>query len=153
LLPITVPYFCPGAWRIWLALVPIGILSGIWIDKRAPRFRGWNYRVNCLAIFLYIDAVYTILPPKSDAQAVAFFPLLVALLYVLVRVWMRAARIGLLGFVLGVFDRRRFFCLPRYFSVVDGWGRRWRFDLRRLLAEEGVNRWISPTRSSISQRG
>jgi hypothetical protein len=92
-------------------------MSGIWIDKLARRSRGWKYGVNCLAIILFIYAVYAILPPTSDVQAVAFFPLLVALIYVLVGVWTRAARIALLGFALGVLTVGGFFWLPQYFLL------------------------------------
>lgn len=114
----AVQYWRPGAWKIWLALAPAGILGSVWIDKRARgNSRGWNHGVSCLAIFLYILAVFAVLPPKSDAQAVAIFPLLIALLYALVGVWTRAARIVLLGFALGVFTVAGFFWLPQYFAL------------------------------------
>ncbi|HKX00840.1 MAG TPA: hypothetical protein VJN43_24065 [Bryobacteraceae bacterium] len=113
----TVSYLLPAAWQVWLALVPAGILASIWIDKRSRSSRGWKYGVECLAIFLFIFAVYTILPPRSAAQGSALFPLVVALLYVLFGVSMRAARITVLGFVLGALTVGGFLWLPQYFLL------------------------------------
>lgn len=113
----TVPYFRPGAWQIWFALIPAGILATIWIDKRSRRSRGWNYEVEFLAIFLFIFAVYSILPPKSSVQGAALFPLVFALLYVFLGVSKRATRITLLGFVLGALTVGGFFWLPQYFLL------------------------------------
>lgn len=113
----TVSYFRPGGWRVWLALVPAGILATIWIDKRSRRVRGWNYGVECLAIFLFIYAIYRILPPKSTVQGAALFPLVIALLYVFLGMSTHAARITLLGFVLGALTVGGFFWLPQYFLL------------------------------------
>lgn len=112
-----VAYFRAGAGTIWLALVPIGLLGSFWIDRHSERSRGWNYGVDCLAIFLFIYAVFAILPPKSPAQAAALFPLVIALLYVFFGMSTRATRIALLGFALGALTVSGFFWLPQYFLL------------------------------------
>lgn len=58
-----------------------------------------------------------ILPPKSTAQGAALFPLVIAFLYVFLGVSTRAARIALLGFVLGALTVGGFFWLPQYFLL------------------------------------
>lgn len=110
-------YFRPGAWRLWVALVPAGILASILLDKRSGGSRGWNYGVDSLAIFLFIFAVYAILPPKSAAQGAALFPLVIALVYVFLGVSMHAARITWLGFMLGALTVGGFYWLPQYFLL------------------------------------
>jgi hypothetical protein len=110
-------YFRPGGWRAWLVLVPLGLVASIWLGKGWSRPRGWNYGLDFLAIFLFIFAVFAILPPHSTAQGAALFPLVVALLYVVAGVSTRAARITWLGFALGALTVGGFFWLPQYFLL------------------------------------
>lgn len=113
----AITYFRPAAWRVWLALVPAGILASVWIDKRSRKSRGWIYGVDFLAIFLFIFSVYAILPPKSTAEGAALFPLVIALVYVFLGTSMRASRIVSLGFALGALTVGGFFWLPQYFLL------------------------------------
>ena len=57
------------------------------------------------------------MPPSSGLQVAAFFPLLIALWYVLQGIWARSARIGVLGLALGVLAVAGYLWLGAYFLL------------------------------------
>lgn len=119
-------YFRPGASLIWVTLVPIGLIGSIWLGARCvgsdARTRsdtapGWRYAGTAIAIFLFIAALFAILPPKSGEQLGAVIPILVALFYALIGTWIHGTRIVVLGFALGALTVAGFFWLPQYFLL------------------------------------
>ncbi len=126
----AVNYARPGTNVVWLALISIGIFASFWIGFRTQPKRsgaskaGWQYGTTALAIFLFITALFAILPPRSEAQIGAFFPILVALFYALIGIWTAALRIALLALVLAALTIAGYFWLPQYFllwmAVVGG---------------------------------
>ena len=118
----TISYFRPSASLIWMALVVIGLAASFWMGAQgagahAGASQGWKYGATALAIFLFITALFAILPPKSPEQLGAFFPILVALLYALVGIWMGGIRIILLAVALGALTVGGYFWLPQYFAL------------------------------------
>jgi len=119
----AVEYVRPTAAPIWFALVPIGIIGSFWIgfwsksDRSDRSAGGWQYATTAVAIFLFISILFVILPPKSEAQIGAFFPILVALFYALLGIWTRATRIALLAVVLAALTVIGYLGLPQYFLL------------------------------------
>lgn len=117
-----VTYVRPRSSLIWAVLVVIGIIGTFWISwrtrtKRSRASFGWRYAATLLAVFLFIEALVAILPPKSNAQIDALFPLLIALWYAILGVWTRGTRIALLGVALGALTIGGYFWLPQYFLL------------------------------------
>lgn len=116
-------YVQPSATVVWFLLVLVGIIGSFWIGFRAEPKRsdaskaGWQYGTTALAIFLFICALFAILPPRSEAQIGAFFPILVALFYALIGIWTSAARITVLAFTLAALTVAGYFWLPQYFLL------------------------------------
>ena len=119
-------YFRPGASLIWAALVPIGLIGSGWLGvrggsksagSRAGAAPGWRYAGTAIAIFLFIAALFAILPPKSGDQLGAVIPILVALFYALIGLWTDGTRIAVLGFSLDALTVAGFFWLPQYFLL------------------------------------
>jgi hypothetical protein len=115
-------YFRPKIWLIWVPLLAIGMVGSFWIERgvspeRSQAYAGWRYVATLVALFLFITALFAILPPPSSAQAASLIPLLIALCYVLLGLWTRATRIALLGFALGALTVGGFFWLPQYFPL------------------------------------
>lgn len=105
---------------VWLGLVPLGILASFSIShgSKSSRARfGWRYGLTAIALFLFITAVFYILPIKSVEQPGAFISLLVALFYVLLGLWRGAARMAILGFALGALTVGGYLGLPHYFLL------------------------------------
>lgn len=122
ILGYAVNYFRPSASLVWVALVAIGLIGSFLLGARrasapAGASHGWKYGVTAIAIFLFITAVFAILPPKSEAQVGAFFPILVALFYALVGIWTGGTRIVLLALALGALTVTGYFWLPQYFLL------------------------------------
>lgn len=118
----AVTYVRPHWYFLWIVLMVIGILGSFWVghlgQARAPqRAFGWRYAATFIAIFLFIVALFAILPPQSSLQIDAFFPLLIAIWYVLMGIWMRANRMALLGLVLGLLTVGGYFWLQHYFPL------------------------------------
>jgi hypothetical protein len=115
-------YARPSASWIWPPIVLIGVMGSFWINWRAVADRsratlGWRYAATLVALFLFLSALFAILPPRSNAQIDAFFPLLIALWYAMLGIWTRAARIGWLGLALGALTVGGYFWLPQYFLL------------------------------------
>jgi hypothetical protein len=121
----TVTYVRPRASLIWIALLPIGIIASFWIggrgESRRSGARGWLYGATAVAIFLFITALFAILPPKSGEQPAAVIPILVALFYALIGIWTHGTRIALLGLALGALTVAGYFWLPQYFLLWMAW--------------------------------
>jgi hypothetical protein len=77
-------------------------------------------------VILFISAIFAIMPPRTSAQIAAFFPILVALFYLLIGIWTRGARMIVLGLAVGALTLFGYFYLPVYFllwmAVVGGGG-------------------------------
>lgn len=114
-------YLRPHWSATWLVLAPAGMLASFWISHRrtrqGSRALGWRYGATAVAIFLFITALFAIMPPKSGEQVGAFFPLLVALYYAIFGVWRDAARMAVLGLALGALTVAGFFWLPQFFLL------------------------------------
>jgi hypothetical protein len=99
-------YFNPRLGPLFPVLSVVGLVGSFiigWRMKGARRSNyGWRYGATALALFLFISALFAIFPPKSGAQIGAFFPLLVALAYVLSGIWTGALRMAVLGLAVGI---------------------------------------------------
>ena len=116
----AVSYVRPAWSIIWIALVIAGMIGSFWIGARmkpAGADSDWRLGATALAVFLFIFALFAVIPPHSDAQAGAFFPILVALFYSLVGIWMRGARMLMTGIALAVLTIFGFFFLKQYFPL------------------------------------
>lgn len=118
----AVTYARPRWYLLWIFLIVIGVLGSFWVGhhgqaKGSQRALGWRYAATFIAIFLFVTALFAILPPQSGLQIDAFFPLLIAIWYVLLGIWTRAARIALLGLALGLLTVAGYFWLQHYFPL------------------------------------
>ena len=117
----TVSYFRPAWGSVWLALVVIGVIGSFWLGARVrpTKAKGydWRFSASSLAVFFFIFALFSILPPTSNAQVGAFFPILVALYYGLIGIWTRAIRMMFTGAALAILTLVGFFYLPQYFLL------------------------------------
>lgn len=121
-------YAKPQLGVLWPVLVGIGTFASAWIGwKFKPAKPGgydWRLAGTWLAIFLFIAAIFAVMPPRSVAEVSAFFPLLVALFYGLIGIWIRGARLVLTGAAVGALTIIGFFFLPQIFllwmAVVGG---------------------------------
>jgi hypothetical protein len=106
---------------IWPAVLVPGIVGSLWIEWRARAAHsqglGWRYAATLLAVFLFIEALVAVFPPKSGAQMSAFFPILVAFWYAILGIWTHTTRIALLGLALGALTLGAYFWLPQYFLL------------------------------------
>jgi hypothetical protein len=116
----TGSYVRPGWSSIWIFLVIAGLIGSFWIGIRMkPTGAGydWRFGATALAVFLFIFVLFAIMPPQSDGQAGAFFPILVALFYSLVGIWTRGMRMLLTGIALAALTVFGFFILKQYFLL------------------------------------
>jgi hypothetical protein len=115
---------------LWPALSAVGTVGsfviGWWMTKGKSQGFDGRFASTFLAIFLFVTAVFVILPPKTDTQFGAFFPMLVALYYALIGIWTRGARILVAGMALAVLTMAGFLYLQPIFhlwmAVVGGGG-------------------------------
>jgi hypothetical protein len=124
----SLTYVRPQWSAVWPVLVLLGIAGDFGI-ARYTRSKGsltsdWRFASTALALFLFFVALFAIMPPRSGAQAGAFFPIFVGLCYAIVGIWKRAARMVLVGLAVGVLTVGGYFWLPQYFlpwmAVVGG---------------------------------
>jgi hypothetical protein len=121
-------YFRPSWPLIWPVLIVAGVTGSFWIGRRTGKTKSsrgdWRYAATSLAVFLFIAAIFSIMPPQSDAQAGAFFPILVALFYSLIGIWRRGARMIVAGALIAALTLGGYFWLPQIFllwmAVVGG---------------------------------
>jgi hypothetical protein len=120
---VTWPY-------LWLVLSAFGSVGSFWIGYRASRARGggsdWRPVGTFFTVFLFIAALFTVLPPHDGEQVGAFFPLFVALFYALVGIWGRAPRMVITAAALAALTLFGFFELRANFelwmAIVGGGG-------------------------------
>lgn len=122
ILGYTANYFRPSLSLIWVVLVAVGLIGSFLLGARRASARagashGRKYGATAVAIFLFITALFALLPPKSQAQVGAFFPILVALFYALIGIWTGGTRIVLLALALGALTIAGYFWLPQYFLL------------------------------------
>lgn len=127
-------YGAPSLGINWDYLFPLlsalGVIGSFWIGprKRAKSHRNADWRIwaTALAIFLYIAALFAIMPPRDQMQVGAFFPILVSLFYVLLGIWARAPRMAVLGVAIAALSLIGFFFLRPWFgplmAIVGGGG-------------------------------
>jgi hypothetical protein len=121
-------YFRPAWTLVWPFLVIVGVIASFWIGRRTHKTESspgdGRYAATSLAVFLFIAAIFLIMPPRSDAQAGAFFPILVALFYSLIGIWRRGVRMIVAGAAVAALTLVGFFWLPQIFllwmAVVGG---------------------------------
>lgn len=117
----SVSYLWTRGHLVWFALAPAGFVASWWIGRRRfkakPRSFAWQYPSTLLAVFLFVEGLFAIMPPKSGLQVAAFFPLLIALWYLLQGIWTRAIRICALGLALGVLAVCGYLWLEPYFLL------------------------------------
>ncbi|MGH6871640.1 MAG: hypothetical protein ACREHE_09045 [Rhizomicrobium sp.] len=115
---------------LWLVLSSLGSAGSFAIGYAMSRGNtkpmDWRYVATFLAIFAFISAEFSIIPPRTDAQFGAYFPILVALYYVLIGIWMRGWRMLVLGVLLALFTLICFFHAREHFyfwmAGVGGFG-------------------------------
>jgi hypothetical protein len=114
-------YFNPRLSWLFSALSVVGVVGSFVIGWRMKDGRsdayGWRYGATIFAAFLFAAAIFAIFHPTSDKQFGAFFPLLVALLYILMGIWSSALRMGVTGVVLGVVTVVGYFYFPATFTL------------------------------------
>ncbi len=99
----------------WPPLVLLGSFGNWLITRRqTPDHGGWRYGAIFLFIGLFVVSVFTIFAPVSPRQSAAFFPLLVALAYLLIGLW-GGLRILITGAVLGALTVLGFLALGPWF--------------------------------------
>jgi hypothetical protein len=111
---VTWPY-------LWPVLSSIGSAGSFWIGYRASQARGgvsdWRPVATFFVVFLFIAALFTVMPPHEGEQIGAFFPLFVALFYALAGIWGRAPRMVVTAAALAVLTLFGFFELRAYFAL------------------------------------
>src|SRR5579862_2603440 len=120
----------PQLGATWPVLVVAGSVASFWFGwKSRPaqaKAYDWRFAETALAGFVFIVAIFAVMPPRTALQAGAFFPILVALLYSLVGIWTRGARMLVAGIVLAALTLGGYFLLRQYFvpwmAVVGGGG-------------------------------
>jgi hypothetical protein len=101
---------------IWAALIPIGVVAGIFAKRGEDRTGGWRYAATALAIVAFVFATLTVMWPVSGRQISAFIPLVVALLYVLGGIW-AGLRYVVAGAAVGALTLAGFFLLREHFLL------------------------------------
>jgi hypothetical protein len=115
---------------LWPVLSLTGTVGSFWLGWSMSRAKSTGfdgrYGATFLAIFFFVTALFVILPPTSDAQFGAFFPILVALYYALIGIWTRGVRMLVAGFALAALTLLGFLYLRQSFelwmTVVGGGG-------------------------------
>ena len=124
----SLTYFQPNWQFTWPVLTVAGAAASFWLGMRArsePE-TGWKYFATLIAIFIFIAALFSVLPPHTGSQIGAFFPLLAALFYAIVGIWANGRRLIMLSALIVALTLIGFFYLPVYFglwmAVVGGGG-------------------------------
>jgi hypothetical protein len=114
-------YSFPRETLVWPVLDVIGMTGSFWIgfrNKGSAKFPGaWRYGATALAIFLFIVALFAVIPPRSAEQLSAFFPIFVSLLYALFGIWSGGTRLIIAGSIIAALTLGGFFWLPHIFTL------------------------------------
>lgn len=113
-------WFRPQYGMVWPPLVLIGIAASTyigWRSKPSGAQYDWRYATTSIAVFAFIFALFAVMPPRTNAQVSAFFPLLVALFYAIVGIWTRGTRMLVAGIVVAALTLAGYFLLPQYFTL------------------------------------
>jgi hypothetical protein len=114
-------YFFPSQVLIWPALILIGIGGSSWLGWRAGRSNAspadWRYAATALAVFLFVAAVFAVLPPRTEAQVSAFFPIFVAFSYAVMGIWTGGLRLVVTAASIAALTLGGFFWLPHLFTL------------------------------------
>ena len=116
-----IDYARPQWSAVWVPLVVIGSVGSFWIGWRmrlgTARRSDWRHGATALAVVLFVSALFALIPPRTGLQAAAFFPLLVALFYALIGIWLKAPRMLMLGAAVAALTLFGFFELPALFAI------------------------------------
>jgi hypothetical protein len=109
-------------WSVaWLSLVVLGSLGSFWIGWRTKPASAtqadWRYAATFIAVALFISALFAVLPPHTNVQMGAFFPILVSLFYALIGIWTKGRRMIVLGITLAALTLFGFYELPAQFAL------------------------------------
>jgi hypothetical protein len=114
-------YFLPSWTFVWPLVVIFGVIGSFWFGRQSGKTRSsqgaWRYAATTLTIFLFIAAIFAIMQPRSEAQVGAFFPILVALFYCLIGIWMHGMRMIVAGVTIAALTLGGFFWLPQIFPL------------------------------------
>ena len=104
---------------LWLALSVVGTGISIWLGNARAKERGrngWRIGVLVAIAFVFVSALFSILPPTSELQVGAFSPLLLSAIYAAIGVW-RGLRFVLLAVFLAAITLGAYFFLKDFFFV------------------------------------
>jgi hypothetical protein len=114
-------YADPQWGEFWPALALLGTIASFWIGWKTkpeqPSRYDWRYVATALAVLASIGAIFAVMPPQNSAQLGAFFPILVALLYALIGIWSRGARLVITAIAVAALTLAGYFFLPQYFML------------------------------------
>lgn len=114
-------YFNPRLGLLFPILSVVGLIGSFvigWRMKAARRTNyGWRYGATALAGVLFVSSLFAIFRPTNSAQVGAFFPLLVALVYMLSGIWTSALRMSVLGIAVGALTLVGYFYFPATFML------------------------------------
>jgi hypothetical protein len=114
-------YFSPSQVLIWPVLVLIGISGSSWLGWKAGRSSvspgGWRYAATALVAALFVAAVFAVMPPRTEAQVSAFFPIFVAFSYGVMGIWTGGLRLIVTAALIAALTLVAFFWLPDIFTL------------------------------------
>lgn len=111
-------YFFPRqANGVWWVLIAIGIVGGRLLSRGAASGNDWRYGATVATLFLFAFATFAIMAPVRGIQISAFFPLLVANMYLLQGIWGGQPRFVAVGIGLAALTLAGFFLIPNYFLL------------------------------------
>ena len=104
---------------LWLALSVVGTGISIWLGNARAKERGrngWRIGVLVAIAFVFVSALFSILPPTNELQVGAFSPLLLSAIYAAIGLW-RGLRFVLLAVFLAAITLGAYFFLKDFFFV------------------------------------
>ena len=112
--------FRPQWSAAWIPLVIAGTIGSFWIGAHTRPENAkydWRFTATLAAVIAFVSALFAIMPPHTDIQTAAFFPVLVSLFYMLMGIWTKGARIFVLGVAVGALTMVAYFKAPQQFSL------------------------------------
>ncbi|HUO92134.1 MAG TPA: hypothetical protein VMU22_04390 [Rhizomicrobium sp.] len=114
-------YLFPHYPLIFPILSFVGVLGSFVIGTRMqptkPARFSWRYFTTFIAFVAFMSALFAIMPPTRGEQIGAFFPLVVALAYTLMGIWLGLVRIGIVGIAIGLLTLVGHFYLQQYYLL------------------------------------